>query len=534
MLGGLLQKTKKGSATFTEAGLSGTGGNSGSRITGAKSAGSSALDAFQDILERLDATAANIKFSTGIRKESFVLDPTGAGRTKGAGVLNFGKDEQAYMEAVVREIFADASFTGLSEGFAKLLKSGGDIEKQVEKVFSLKGAFDELASIKDPQGFALGNLDKEFDKLRAYAVEAGEGLAQVEELYGLKRKDILDKNLADSLELERTRRGMEAELLRLSGDEIGATAIARQLEREQLDPSLVALYDQIAARQEEVDAAQKAADAQKALADATNAAAEAAQAEANRLADSLADLQIRLARAQGNDALGTALERAREYNAALTDQERAMLKAIYAADDLMAAQNAAAEAAKAQADKQIELAASYNHQAQAMVSVIERMREATKGLREFADELFGPETISDTAAMQQRVLDTIKLAGAGNRDAIANLPGVIQAYLPQAMNGASSQADYDAFVAFARQATLDVADINDARTRLRSEREFGSGGSGLIAALRRVEERVDKLNDTFERGTDRQVAATEAVGDSSKKTARILGSVTDNGVRMLT
>jgi uncharacterized protein YcbK (DUF882 family) len=400
LLGGLLQKTKKGTATFTEAGLSSIAGNSNDRISGAKNAGNSALDAFNDILTRLDATASNIKFSTGIRKESFVLDPTGAGRTKGAGVLNFGKDEQAYMEAVVREIFADASFTGLSAGFAKLLKSGGDIEKQIEKVFSLKGAFDELASIKDPQGFALGNLDKEFDKLRAYAVEAGEGLAQVEELYGLKRKEIADKFTTDTLELDRTRRGMEAELLRLSGDEIGATAIARQLEREQLDPSLGALYDQIAARQveaaalqaaaaiekartslrielleaqgkseealaltrqqqladmdpllrglrEQVWTAQDAAKAQQELADAQKAAADAAREAQETAVNNLLSLRERLLQAQGNDAGLKELRRSLEYEKAGAG-EREALDLIYKAEDAKE-RAAAAEARRAEA-----------------------------------------------------------------------------------------------------------------------------------------------------------------------------------------
>ncbi len=41
---------------------------------------------------------------------------------------------------------------------------------------------------------------------------------------------------------------MEIQLMDLSGDSIGALAAARALEKEQIDPTLHALYDEIAAK----------------------------------------------------------------------------------------------------------------------------------------------------------------------------------------------------------------------------------------------------------------------------------------------
>lgn len=592
VLGGLLQKTKKGSATFTEAGLSGTSGNSGSRITGAKNAGSSALDAFQDILTRLDATAANIKFSTGIRKESFVLDPTGAGRTKGAGVLNFGKDEAAYMEGVVREIFADASFEGLSAGFSKLLKSGGDIEKQVEKVFALKGAFDELASIKDPMGFALGNLDKEFDKLRGYAVEAGEGLVEVEELYGLKRKAILEKNAEDTLELERTRRGMEAELLRLSGDEIGALAIARQLEREQLDPSLQALYDQTTARQDEIAALEKVTAAQEAARLAAEAAAQAAAEiekqrinlrieildEQGRAEEALAlrrqqqrdetdallqaDLDLLFAAQDAAKAVAeqaAATQAAAEIEKARTSLRIELLEAQGRAEEALAlrqqqqlagldpllhglqeqvwAAQKAAEAQKAltdaQVDQQAQVAAAFNQTASIIARITSETKAMTKSLREYADSIFGREE----GNAQARYLETVNRAAAGDRGALAALPEAITAYLDQAKGMASSLADYQIAAAYARETAYDVADVADARARRRAmamSDSYDRESPGYQRAVEDMRNEIADLKDTIVRGQEQQLEIGIQQVNAIKDGNSLIDNATEGGYAVKT
>lgn len=352
LVGGLFRKTKKGAATFTEAGLVGTAGNNATRIAGATSAGRSAMDAFRQLLDQLDATATGINFSTGIRKDSFVLDPTGQGRTKGAGVLNFGKDEQAYMEAVFREILSDATFHGLSEGFQRLLKNPGDIEAQLQKVFSLKGVFDELASIRDPEGFALANLDKEFAKLREYAIEAGEGLAEVEELYGIKRKEIIDKHAQEALDRERRLSELQVQILTLEGKETEALALARRLELEGLHEAEAALVRRIHALQDEAIAAAEAAAAQEAL-----------ERERMAIAQERRQLEIRLAEALGREEDVLRMRREDEL-AATHELNRGLLQQIHAAEDA-----ARAQAALAQAQQQA---------AQAAISAARALRSAAQ------------------------------------------------------------------------------------------------------------------------------------------------------------
>jgi len=50
------------------------------------------LKGLGSMAEQLGGTlGGNVKVSLGMRNKDFVVDPTGGGRTKGAGVKNFGK-----------------------------------------------------------------------------------------------------------------------------------------------------------------------------------------------------------------------------------------------------------------------------------------------------------------------------------------------------------------------------------------------------------------------------------------------------------
>ncbi|WP_374653247.1 tape measure protein [Dongia sp.] len=53
----------------------------------------------------------------------------------------------------------------------------------------------ELLQIKDPQAYALAELDKEYAARKAVAIELGVDLTKVEELYALKRKEVVEAGL---------------------------------------------------------------------------------------------------------------------------------------------------------------------------------------------------------------------------------------------------------------------------------------------------------------------------------------------------
>lgn len=310
--------TKKGVATFDGSGLVSTRGNSKSRIAGATSAGNSAIDALAQIADAFGADIGDASFSLGIRKKNYVLDPTGQGRTKGAGVLNFGQDSEAAIKAAIKDAISDGVFEGLSAGVERLLKGEGDIEKQLKKALDFQGVFDELSQRTDPTGFGLGQLDKQFGKLRDIFAEAGastEEYAKLEELFQLKRTEIINEG-------SRRARELEIEIMRLTGDEIGALAAERAMEKEGLDATLSALIDRRNALIDEAIAAE----------------------QARAAADERRQLEYRMAQVLGDEEKILTMRREDEL-AAVSDLNKVYLQQVHAAE---AAAAAVAKAAAAQ------------------------------------------------------------------------------------------------------------------------------------------------------------------------------------------
>jgi len=310
--------TKKGVATFDGSGLVSTRGNSKSRIAGATSAGNSAIDALAQIADAFGADIGDASFSLGIRKKDYVLDPTGQGRTKGAGVLNFGQDSEAAIKAAIKDAISDGVFEGLSAGVERLLKGEGDIEKQLQKALSFQGVFDDLAQRTDPTGFGLDKLDKEFTKLRDIFAEAGastEEYAKLEELFQLKRTEIINEG-------SRQARELEIEIMRLTGDGIGALNAERAMEKEGVSATVAALIDR---RNALIDEA---------------VAAEQAQA----VADERRQLEYRMLQALGDEQAILTMRHEDEL-AVVSDLNKVYLQQVHAAE---AAAAAVAKAAAAQ------------------------------------------------------------------------------------------------------------------------------------------------------------------------------------------
>lgn len=318
LVGSLFGSVKKGSATFSGSGLVSTSGNSKSRIAAATSTGNSALDALAQIADAFGADIGDASFSLGIRKKNYVLDPTGQGRTKGAGVLNFGQDSEAAIKAAIKDAISDGVFEGLSAGVERLLKGEGDIEKQLKKALDFQGVFDELSQRNDPTGFGLGQLDKQFGKLRDIFAEAGastEEYAKLEELFQLKRTEIINEG-------SRRARELEIEIMRLTGDEIGALAAERAMEKEGLDATLSALIDRRNALIDEAIAAE----------------------QARAAADERRQLEYRMAQVLGDEEKILTMRREDEL-AAVSDLNKVYLQQVHAAE---AAAAAVAKAAAAQ------------------------------------------------------------------------------------------------------------------------------------------------------------------------------------------
>jgi ribosomal protein S20 len=191
-LGSLFLKKKSGSTTLSStSGALGYSG-SGSYRDSTLASGSGVQSTLASIIERLGGSEGAFRVSIGQRGKDYVVDPTGAGRTKGNGVLKF-KNEADAARAALLDAIKDGAVAGISAGAQRLLQAGKDIEKQLDKALKLQSVFDRLKEIDDPVGAALEKLDREFASLRSIAAEAGEGLVEVERLYGIERAKTVEE-----------------------------------------------------------------------------------------------------------------------------------------------------------------------------------------------------------------------------------------------------------------------------------------------------------------------------------------------------
>lgn len=452
LLGGLLKQSKSKANVITNGDISGAyGGTGGDYTRGADALSKAVLDNLDRLADALGATATGaFKVSIGMRDGNYVYNPTGSGTKSSMGAINVGKDSEAAIKGAIQDAISDGVFEGLSAGVERLLKGEGDLETQLQKALSFQGVFDELEKMKDPQGFDLKQLDKwrkGMDELFAEAGATSDELAQLEELTGLKRKEIVERyseEMVNAEEILRANRQVEIEIMQLEGKAQEALNAARLLEQEGLDASTIALLNRRNALQDEIAASQ----------------------ELQMLADRERALWLRLHEVLGDTANIKIVERAAELNAALTETERMFLKQIYAAEDAAEAMQRVAEQqaemarlqnfiaeAQAQAvdkaqqrvdDARSVLTEAYDRESGAIQDTIDRFRAFGASLRDFKAELLGaqPSGFQSYARAQGAFVDTASAARMGDPTALAGLQGAGSSFLEQSLKQARTLEEY--------------------------------------------------------------------------------------------
>lgn len=204
-IGGALKKAKTGSSSLSfEGGELGAGkatGNSSARKRAAESATGDLAQRLSAIAEQLGGViTGNAAVSIGFRKGSPVVDTEGRNRTKGAGVVKFGKDDQegAFAFAAANAI-ADGVIGGLSDKVAAALRSSTDIDRAIREATKV----DALESLLD--GLVGGNAKalREFeaqakDRLRI-ATQFGFDVVKVEAANAKERKSLITQSLDEAV-----------------------------------------------------------------------------------------------------------------------------------------------------------------------------------------------------------------------------------------------------------------------------------------------------------------------------------------------
>jgi hypothetical protein len=161
--------------------------------------GGNVIDVIADIARQLGGSVDGARgaVSIGSRSGNFRVDPTGQGRTKTSkGALDFGEDSEAAIAFAVQDLINDGVITGLRASEQRLLQAGRDVQAALEDVLTFRSVFDRLQQIKDPVGFAVTQLNREFENLIELFTRAGasaEEFAQLEELYGLERARAIEE-----------------------------------------------------------------------------------------------------------------------------------------------------------------------------------------------------------------------------------------------------------------------------------------------------------------------------------------------------
>jgi murein DD-endopeptidase MepM/ murein hydrolase activator NlpD len=202
---------KRGSATlgfnqYGELGVTSTRGNSKKRIGAASDAGGSIADTLEQIADALGGkVGGSASVSIGMRDKSWRVDTTGRGKTKTKdGAKDFGEDQEAAIRYAIGDALKDGVIAGISDASKKILASGQQLERAIEKAVLIESIPKRLAARLDPVGAAIDDLNKKWketvDALREGGASA-EQMADAQKLYKLELEETKSSARAASAEL---------------------------------------------------------------------------------------------------------------------------------------------------------------------------------------------------------------------------------------------------------------------------------------------------------------------------------------------
>jgi len=447
LVGGLFKGKERASATVSgiagQAMQSAISGDNAELRGVADSLASGLIGGLGSIAEALGGEIGSFAaISVGTRKGTFRVDTSGQGRT--ANMPSFATEAEALAFALQTAI-QRGGITGLRPGTQNLLTGPGDLSANLARAQAFEGVFASLERELDPLAFALKQFEREFDDLRTLFDQAGASAAeyaQLEQLYQIEREKVLEEfgeSQAANNELLRERMTIEAQILELQGDSVGALAIVRQLEIDAADESLRALIANRHALEDQALAAQEAA--------------RAAQ-DAARAADFTRSLQIRLLEAEGNALAALAMRREDELRG-LSATDAAIVRSIHAAQDLATATEEAARANEEAA-----------RAAEAAAAAAERQRAATRALTIRALEAMGN---AEAALAMQREDQLVGLTAQQQ---------AIQRLIWQTEDATAAQRQYDEALA------ANIQSLDARRQAIQSELDpLRSELARLVAAI---------------------------------------------------
>lgn len=200
VLGGLLKKPKTGSATIGNVdgagAITGTSGNSAGQKAAATALGNTVTSTLQQVVNALGGELGTFAGSIGKKDKKFVVDPTGAGRTKGAGTIKF-KDEGEAVQALIADALKDGAVAGVSPRVQAVLRQyAGNIDKAVAEALKVKNLEDLVASDSDPFAGAFRDAEKLRADRLTVAKKYGFDVLQIEKINAKERAAAIESVLS--------------------------------------------------------------------------------------------------------------------------------------------------------------------------------------------------------------------------------------------------------------------------------------------------------------------------------------------------
>jgi hypothetical protein len=192
-LGALIAGIPKGSATVNGVGVTSVVGNRSSLREAAGDLGSGVNDVIANVARQLGGRIGAVAngVSIGVRDGDFRVDPTGRGTTRvKGGAIDFGDDQEAAVRYAAQLLIERGVIAGIKASEQRLLQAGKTLEEGLRDVLDFRSVFDRLRAIRDPVGFAVEQLNREFERLIDLFTRAGasaEEFNDLRDLYDLER-----------------------------------------------------------------------------------------------------------------------------------------------------------------------------------------------------------------------------------------------------------------------------------------------------------------------------------------------------------
>jgi hypothetical protein len=267
VIGGLLKKTKSASASISmEAGkldVAGIVGNNAAFKETANTLAGAVISGINNAANALGAELTGaLNLSIGQRKDKFVVDTLGAGRTKGSGTYSFASEAEAITFAIDKAL-RQGVLGGIRSGTQALLTGFGDLEERLQKAVDFENVFKALEASANPMGALLENLDKRFKALIDTFREAGattEEFASLEKLYQIEREKAIIEGNAKALEAVQSARDLLIEAYDRESQAILTTLERFQSLTADLESFRLSLAEQLMTAEEIYRSAKKSFD----------------------------------------------------------------------------------------------------------------------------------------------------------------------------------------------------------------------------------------------------------------------------------